>query len=225
MRFYLRVINPVISIVILILCTWAAIHSDMDGSNNDIKLSGIILGYLTSYFFAKGLFCSSALFISGRTLLGILNINSTKTEPKLKKNEWLLIFGFLTLLLGMLFFLYYDEYLKKEDKVIKPEITYNHFDNPKEIQIIENNWIKESEYLRITGKIKNSSAIIWDTLELSAPIFIGGRYSTELNETEKDIQANEERYFVLSSSTILTKEIKDSLNYKIKLKAVNQIKK
>ena len=72
MKFYLTVINPAIAVIILLLCTWAAIYGEMSSDAPGVNFIGIIQGDLTSYFFAKGLFCSSALFISGRTLLALL---------------------------------------------------------------------------------------------------------------------------------------------------------
>ena len=70
MNFYLKKINPIVCIVILCFCLWAGI-ADGDG---DIKILNIFEGSLSSYFLAKGLFCSSALFILGKILESILEI-------------------------------------------------------------------------------------------------------------------------------------------------------
>ena len=63
MKIYLRFINPIVAIVVLLLCLWAAIFDE-----SKFNLGGIIAGGFATYFVAKGLFCSSALFIIGKIL-------------------------------------------------------------------------------------------------------------------------------------------------------------
>ncbi len=63
MQIYLRVINPIVAVVVLLLCVWAA---TWDGGN--FRPEGIVRGGFQTYFLAKGLFCSSALFIVGEIL-------------------------------------------------------------------------------------------------------------------------------------------------------------
>ena len=60
---HLRVINPIVAIVVLLLCLYAALFDD------GFKPGGIVKGGIPMYFVAKGLFCSSALFLLGRILL------------------------------------------------------------------------------------------------------------------------------------------------------------
>ena len=67
MKYYLRVINPSIAILVLLICTWAAMT---DGG--DFEFYRIFEGGLSSYFFAKGLFSSSAVFLLGKILLEII---------------------------------------------------------------------------------------------------------------------------------------------------------
>ena len=69
MKFYLKFINPIISAIILIICIYAAINEKGSG----LKVSNLIAGGLPTYFLAKGLFCSSTLFILGKILENILN--------------------------------------------------------------------------------------------------------------------------------------------------------
>lgn len=64
MRTYLRIINPIIAIAILILCLWAAVCDE-----GKFEPDAVLKGSIPTYFLAKGLFCSSALFILGRVLL------------------------------------------------------------------------------------------------------------------------------------------------------------
>ena len=63
MKTYLRVVNPLIAVIVLLLCLWAAANGD-DG----FKPIGMFKGGIPTYFVAKGLFCSSALFLLGRII-------------------------------------------------------------------------------------------------------------------------------------------------------------
>ncbi len=68
MRMYLEIINPIISILVLGICIWAAIS---ESGNVDVMKP--IDGGIPAYFLAKGLFCSSALFILGKILQRLTN--------------------------------------------------------------------------------------------------------------------------------------------------------
>lgn len=63
MKTYLKFINPIVAIIVLLLCLWAAVLED-----GDFSLLGMVAGSFSTYFVAKGLFCSSALFILGKIL-------------------------------------------------------------------------------------------------------------------------------------------------------------
>jgi len=67
MKTYLRVVNPIVSVVVLVLCVWAATWDE-----GSFKLAQIAQGGIPTYFLAKGVFCSSALFILGRVLLFLI---------------------------------------------------------------------------------------------------------------------------------------------------------
>jgi len=69
MRFYLRVANPVVSIIVLALCVYASVHQKEGGG---LDLRGALSDPLLTYFLAKGLFCSSTLFILGHLLLHLI---------------------------------------------------------------------------------------------------------------------------------------------------------
>lgn len=71
MKTYLRVVNPIVAVLVLALCLVAATFED-----GVFKPAGLLRGSIPTYFLAKGLFCSSALFILGRLLLHLLG------EPK-----------------------------------------------------------------------------------------------------------------------------------------------
>ena len=64
MKFYLRVINPLICIIVFLFCLYASIK----GENKVHWLAPFTDGAFSSYFFAKGFFCSSALFLLGKIL-------------------------------------------------------------------------------------------------------------------------------------------------------------
>ena len=61
MKIYLRFVNPIVAVLVLLLCLWAAMNGD-----NGFKLKGLVEGGIPTYFFAKGLFCCSALILLGR---------------------------------------------------------------------------------------------------------------------------------------------------------------
>lgn len=71
MKTYLRVVNPIVAVLVLVLCLVAAAFDD-----GIFKPAGLLRGSISTYFLAKGLFCSSALFILGRLLLHLIG------EPK-----------------------------------------------------------------------------------------------------------------------------------------------
>ncbi len=75
MRTYLKVVNPVVSFAVLLLCLYSALFDD------GFKPDGILKGSFGTYFVAKGLFCSSTLFLLGRILLILM------ANPEDKKDE------------------------------------------------------------------------------------------------------------------------------------------
>ena len=65
MRTYLRIFNPLIALLIFILCSFAAVKEDKD---KPIVPTNIIAGGIPTYFFAKGMFCGVALLLLGKIL-------------------------------------------------------------------------------------------------------------------------------------------------------------
>jgi hypothetical protein len=63
MKTYLKIINPIVAVLVLFLCLVAATFDD-----GNFKPLGILKGGIPTYFLAKGLFCSSALFLVGKIL-------------------------------------------------------------------------------------------------------------------------------------------------------------
>ena len=72
MKTYLRVVNPAIAAVVLVLCLWAAAFDD-----GKFKPVLMLSGGIPTYFVAKGLFCSSALLLMG-WILGMMSEKSQK---------------------------------------------------------------------------------------------------------------------------------------------------
>jgi hypothetical protein len=72
MKFYLKWINPLVALLILLICTWIYFGGYFVNFNSEPSLfaegKNIVdieeMGF-SMYFFAKGLFCSSMLFLFG----------------------------------------------------------------------------------------------------------------------------------------------------------------
>jgi hypothetical protein len=75
MRTYLKIFNPIVAIVVLLLCVDASLFDD-----GKFKPEGFLMGGLQTYFFAKGIFCSATLFVLGRVLL--LLMDRFENNPK-----------------------------------------------------------------------------------------------------------------------------------------------
>ena len=123
-------------------------------------------------------------------------------------------------MLGVLTGIFLSGYLKDKKEPSKKAYTYTTVENPKEIAVLDKIWVKESENLMVNVKIRNNSDILWDTVYLAGTIFFGNRYIEELKDQNQDIKANEEKYFELKSSGIISKEIKDSVKCDVKISAV-----
>lgn len=69
LRFYLKFINPAVAIVVLAICIYAA-TVDIDRNNGvyDIEYMGLFRENIASYFFAKGIFSATAIFLLGKIL-------------------------------------------------------------------------------------------------------------------------------------------------------------
>jgi hypothetical protein len=65
MRTYLRVFNPLIALLVFVLCSFAAMKEDKD---KPIVIGNVVAGGIPTYFFAKGMFCGVALILLGKIL-------------------------------------------------------------------------------------------------------------------------------------------------------------
>jgi hypothetical protein len=215
MRYYLRVINPAVALSVFVLCTWASIGSDNGGvGGGTINIFGIIIGGLSTYFFAKGVFCSLSLFISGKILLEIMQKKYPEKENKLTKPEIISFAIFAFAIIGILAGLY----LIKDHKSTESHTKV--IENPNQIQIVESNRIPSSEYLRITGKIKNNSSFLWQKITIKGNIFIGGKFADDEERSIDSLKPNDERYFIIEYTKFQNRDIKDSLKYELNLSGI-----
>ena len=65
MRAYLRIFNPLIALLVFVLCSFAAMKEDKD---KPIIVGNVVAGGIPTYFFAKGMFCGVALILLGKIL-------------------------------------------------------------------------------------------------------------------------------------------------------------
>jgi hypothetical protein len=65
MRTYLRIFNPMVALLVFILCSFAAMKEDKD---KPIVIGNVLMGGIPTYFFAKGMFCGVALILLGKIL-------------------------------------------------------------------------------------------------------------------------------------------------------------
>jgi len=71
LRFYLKYINPLVALLVFILCTYSSMKG---GDEEPLVVLGPLAGSVGTYFFAKGLFCSVALFLLGKTVEIMISI-------------------------------------------------------------------------------------------------------------------------------------------------------
>ena len=74
MKFYLKWVNPIVALVILVICSWlyfggyfVSFSGESPFAKGKIIIDPAEMN-LPMYFFAKGLFCSSMLFLFGEFL-------------------------------------------------------------------------------------------------------------------------------------------------------------
>jgi hypothetical protein len=214
MKFYLKYVNPAISILLFLLCTWAAI------SDKSITWTNIVVGSFSTYFFAKGLYTSASLFILGRILLEILYRNPGKTEKTSITKKVLFTGAFLTFFVGSLTGLYLwgsnSAKIEENKYVIK---------NPKELIITESYPIRESDQLKIGGKIDNTSDEEFKETKISAKLYIGNRYTDIQSTIHENIEPKSAKEFLIEFSDIRNLNIKDSIRYEFILETDKNNKK
>ncbi len=73
MKFFLRFVNPILALTVLVICLVAASAHGVQGKFTYV---GFFQDPFSTYFLAKGIFCSTALF-----LLGKITERAIRTDP------------------------------------------------------------------------------------------------------------------------------------------------
>jgi hypothetical protein len=210
MRFYLKVVNPVIAFLILVLCFWAATFGE-----DEFNIYGIIIGGLSTYFFAKGLFCASSVLFLGQILLEVIYGKDNSVSHKKSKSQWLYLIalaGFsVSLLIGL--------FMLKVQNIDNDE-TKNILKNPTELKLVESYRVERPGPLRIAGKIRNDSDFRWANMTVKANVFIDNKFWEECSQSFPSIEALEETYFALDCREVTDKELIGKYEYKVSIEAL-----
>lgn len=215
MHFYLKNVNPIIALIVALLCFWAATYTD-----KGFKIEGIVVGGMSTYFFAKGLFSASAVYLLGRILLEIVSGRANEATPKYKRLDFLYLAGLFVIIISLLLsilILHEDDDSSKAKSV---ELV-----NPKEISIIESYRVKESSSLRIGGKLKNNSDIVWRSVNIYSNFFVDGIYYCSAFDQIRNIRPDEERFFQGACHDIKAADIRGNVTYELKIKADKVVQK
>jgi len=208
MKFYLRVVNPVIALVVFVLCFWAATNSD-----DKFNVFGIVIGGMNTYFFAKGIFTSLSLLILGRILLEILYYSDKTNNPVLKRNEIIYSFSFGVFTIGSLIGLFL---LSNSEKYTKDDVK---IENPNDLIISDVYRIKESDKLKFSGKISNSMELTWKDIEITGRLFINGKLSDKKYQSIPLLASNKNDDFIIEFDEFANSNVQDSVRLDFLIKA------
>jgi hypothetical protein len=212
MNFYLRVLNPAVAISIFALCYWASIGEE---AGNPL---GFLAGGISTYFFAKGLFCASALFLLGRILLGLFSDERRATESRSSRAQIvasLAIFGFLAGSFAGLLLLVVPE--KAATTSNEPVI------DPTGIRIVDPYEIRVTKYFTIGGKLRNDGPSDWESVVVIANVRLAGKLVAECTEKLTDrgevLEAGSEREFLNRCGQLYSYQIDGPLEYALRVEA------
>jgi hypothetical protein len=206
MLFYLRVINPVISILVFLICTWSSIYYD---SNSGINVFGIIAGSFPTYFFAKGLYTGGSLYLIGRILLEIVSKKECFPKNGTKRTDIIAFITFLTFTIGSLIGLYFWS-----QNINTSQKSEQKSSNPIELTIQDTYRVSGLDKIRIGGKIMNNSKSQWTQLKIMAKLYFGGKYSGKNEISIDDLGPNEEDEFMIDFTEFNIGSIADSITWK-----------
>jgi hypothetical protein len=209
MKFYLRVINPVIALVVFVLCFWAATKSD-----HSFNVFGIVVGGMSTYFFAKGIFTSLSLLILGRILLEILYYSDKTNNPVLKRDEIIYSVSFSVFTIGALIGLFL---LSTSDNLSKKDVK---IENPKDLIISDVYRIKESDRLKFSGKITNLKESTWKEIEVTGKLFINGKLSDEKYKTIPLLPTKSNDDFIIEFNEFNNSNVPDSVRMDCLINAI-----
>ena len=208
MRTYLKIINPVIAVVTLLLCVWAATYGE-----NKFHLFGIVEGGISTYFFAKGLYAFSTVFLLGQVLLLLMSKHDSKVDAKTTLSDIFYLVGLfgvvISAIIGMVMLKNFTEKAGKE----KPDLES--VSMPPQITVVENYVVKESRNLKIICKVRNKADFDWDEVELCAELLLSGRYSGTCCKSARDLEADGVKYIEIKSDDFETRDILAGLKYNL----------
>lgn len=206
MRFLLKFVNPALAVFVLLLCIWAA---SMD--NGKLNWFGIADGAFGTYFFAKGVFCAATLMIAGRSLLARLEVDPTSFAAYSAK-DFALVGVILAALVGAVVGIHAKH---PGSGKVDPDSVTETIVSPKAVTMKPLEKVGAAEHLTFSTQISNGPGEQWTSINVSAEVFIGGIYSGELSASDTGFKPNEKRNVLLKSTDLLTKEIRDSITFKV----------
>lgn len=204
MRVYLRCVNPALAVVVLGLCFWAATMQE----GKTFHLHGIVLGGMQSYFFAKGLFSASAMFLLGRIVLELLVRGDPGQAARSTRREFLCGVAFAGLVASLLTGLFLD--------FKRPESRRPAASSTGGIEIVEHYRVKESKDLRVSGRVKNASSDA-RRIDVSARFFIDGKFVVYCSQGYGVMAPGAEDYFTVACPSFEGDRIAGDVTYELKV--------
>jgi hypothetical protein len=83
MRFFLHYVNPILAVIVLVICLVAASTS---AGGDHLTYSGFLKDPLQTYFLAKGIFCAAALFLLGKLVEHVMLIAPSAVSREAQHN-------------------------------------------------------------------------------------------------------------------------------------------
>lgn len=207
MKFFLRYINPILALLVFAFCLWAA-----TSEKGDFTPLGFLAGSFGSYFFAKGIFASTSIYLMGEILFRIIvsQEHAGVTTSIHYTNRYISFLVGASMSIFLLFVAMVDkDILFPKDK---PRIVHN-----PQIEIVKSYRITESEDLRLGGIIRNKTQIKWDTLKIEADVSTSGKYIGTCHSQIKSVVPNGKENFVIECRDYKNKNVGESLSFKIKI--------
>jgi hypothetical protein len=216
MKFYLRVINPVIALIVFILCFWAATTPE-----EKFSIFGIVGGGICSYFFAKGLFTSCSLLILGKILLEIMYHSDKQQDRQCKGTDILyaVSFGVFTIgsLIGIFMLGDFHTFSKKAEKAEEKVI-----DDPVGLKVTDLYRVKESERLKFAAKVLNTTPWEWKEIYLKSKLSIRGKYSDEEDVRVARLESQKSEDFIIDFDDFYSRNVPDSVSIVFDIKATKE---
>ncbi len=215
MRLYLRVINPIMALLTLLLCFWAATLTE-----SEFNIFGLVKGGMNTYFFAKGLFSSCSLFIIGRILLEMFYHSDDKIVQKYNSKEiiYTISFGIFTIgTLVSLFLLSDSDLFEKESKTITEQ-------NPKELQISKIFRVAESDELKYSLQLNNEALNSWNIIRIECKLLINGNFSDKVVKEIKPFEIGEKKDVIINFYDFRNSNVPESSEIKFEIEAIKPLK-